>query len=421
MPNLSEKLKALGVRIGAQQLPLPKPHTRFGIEQVLPGRFHSTSVGDTFLLETIFEPGYCHGSARLDIVAPRRVIAEWAHEERVAACSPEEMVFVDIETTGLARGTGTYAFLIGIGRSTPAGFRVIQLFLRDPAEEAAQIASLAEFLQPAGALVTFNGKAFDVPILNARQIANGWTPLLANVPHVDLLPLARRLWRARLESRALGSLEAHILGATRTEDDVPGWLIPQMYFDYLRHGDARPLKGVFYHNAMDVIAMAALLNHVAQMIEDPWGFQVQHGLDWVALARLYEDLGAWEKAAALYEQGLAHDLDEQAFRETVQRLATLQRRLGAIGPAIKWWLDAAGTGDVYAHVELAKYFEHDQRDYVQAREWTMKALDIVKNGNGSVNLRREWQGPLEHRLERLEGKLGKTASRKKSASPAVTP
>jgi uncharacterized protein YprB with RNaseH-like and TPR domain len=407
MSTLSEKLEALGVRIGARQLPLPRPRTRRGIEHVLPGRFCLTPFGETFVLETVFEAGYRHGCAPLDIAAPRQLVSRWAHDERIATCNPAELLFIDIETTGLARGTGTYAFLVGVGRSTPEGFRLVQVFLRDPVEEAAQLATLSEYVQPVGALVTFNGKAFDIPILNARQITNGYEPLCSSVPHLDLLPLARRLWRARLESRALGSLETNILGASRTEEDVPGWLIPQMYFDYLRTGDARPLKGVFYHNAMDVIAMAALLNHMAQMIDDPFAFSIEHGLDWIATARLYEDLGEWEMAARLYERGLEHELEENAFRQAVERLAALQRRRGEITSATKWWLSAAGTGNIHAHVELAKYYEHDARDYAQARDWTVRALAIVQGANSPVGLRREWSGPLEHRLKRLEKRLQK--------------
>ena len=128
--------------------------------------------------------------------------------------------------------------------------------------------------------------------------------------HLDLLPLARRLWRDRLESRALKYLEENILFAPRTVEEVPGYEIPYLYFDYLRDGDARPLKGVFYHNAMDVVAMAALLSHTAKMLEDPFHEGIEHGLDVIALAKLYEDLGQWDTAARLFERGL-----EKAIRQ----------------------------------------------------------------------------------------------------------
>jgi uncharacterized protein YprB with RNaseH-like and TPR domain len=143
------------------------------------------------------------------------IIAQWAREPRLAEVEPDTFAFLDTETTGLAGGTGTYAFLVGVGRYDGEDFHLAQFFMRDPAEEPALLWALTDFLGPCQALVTFNGKAFDVPLLNARYITNGETPSLTSTAHLDLLPLARRLWRDRLPSRALGYLEEHILGLTR--------------------------------------------------------------------------------------------------------------------------------------------------------------------------------------------------------------
>jgi hypothetical protein len=274
--------------------------------------------------------------------------------------------------------------------------------MRDPIEEPAALAAVTEFLQPLDALVTFNGKSFDAPLLRNRYIINGHAVPFTDATHLDLLPLARRLWRDRLESRALKSLEEHILGATRTEMEVPGWLIPQIYFDYLASGDARPLKGVLYHNAMDVVAMAALLSHVAAMLDDPFHFALEHGIDLIAIGKLFEDLDRWDDAAKLYARGLALDLSEPAFRETVQRLARLQRRRGDFSSAITLWQNAANTRQVYAYVELAKYYEHKTREYELAIEQTRAALVIVKANDFPRDARKQWLGDLEHRLKRLE-------------------
>jgi tetratricopeptide (TPR) repeat protein len=213
------------------------------------------------------------------------------------------------------------------------------------------------------------------------------------------------LWRDRLASRALGSLETHILGADRTEEDIPGFLIPQMYFDYLRSGDARPLKRVLYHNAMDVVAMAALLSHVAQLLTDPLQFAAEHGLDMVAIGKLFEDLGRLDDAAAVYARGLELDLSEEAFRLTTQRLARVHRRRGEMTAAVELWRSAAGHGQVYALVELAKYYEHEIRDCDQALQWTRQALALVERSSPAA--RREWLAALEHRLKRLEAKQQK--------------
>ncbi len=129
------------------------------------------------------------------------------------------------------------------------------------------------------------------PLLATRYRLHNIPIPFKDFAHLDLLPLARRLWRDRLESRALKYLEENILQAPRTIEEVPGYEIPYIYFDYLRDGDARPLKGVFYHNAMDVVAMAALLSHTAALLADPFHEGIEHGLDVIALAKLYEDLG----------------------------------------------------------------------------------------------------------------------------------
>lgn len=403
MPTLSEKLKSLGVRVGARDLP-QKPRSVHTIDHVLGGRLENTAFGDAFIVETTYAADYRHGHTALAVARPLRTIADWARDERLSQVDPSQLVYIDTETTGLAGGTGTYAFLIGVGRMEREQFRLTQFFLRDPSEERAILAALTESLSVCGGLVTFNGKSFDVPLLSTRYIANGLKHSFAPLPHLDLLPLARRLWRERLASRALGSLEKHILGHERAQADVPGWLIPQIYFDYLRSGDARPLEGVFYHNAMDVLAMAALLNHVSQLLDDPLGFAADHALDLVAIARLNESLGRFDAAAEMYRRGLELELPEEVFRETAQRYALLERRRGELESAVELWRQAAQRKEIYAHVELAKYYEHRAGDIKKAREWTRAALERIRSQDRASPERRAWQAELERRLARLEKK-----------------
>lgn len=406
MPTLSDKLKSLGVKVGARDLTPPQKNAH-AIHEIMSGRSLPTDHGDAFVVETTYPPDYRHGHAALTRTASLATIAEWARDARLLEVDPEQFLFIDTETTGLAGGTGTYAFLIGVGRLEAGQFKLTQFFLRDPGEERAVLDGLTQSLAECGALVTFNGKSFDVPLLSTRYITNGFEPSLKTLPHLDLLPLARRLWRERLESRALGSLEQHILGAARTQADVPGWLIPTMYFDYLRTGDARPLAGVFYHNAMDVLAMAALLNHISQLLEDPLGFAADHALDLIAIARLHEALGRPEQAVQMYRRGLELELPEDMLRQTSQRLALVERRRGEMLAAVELWREAAQRKETYAYVELAKYYEHRERDYPEAIRWTREALKRVKSRDAGIDLRRAWQASLERRLARLTDKLAK--------------
>jgi uncharacterized protein YprB with RNaseH-like and TPR domain len=406
MVSLSDKLKSLGVKVGARDLPPPRPRKPYPIEQIVPGRFQETPYGQVFLFEERYPLEHRQGRAALYTTTSLQVIAEWAREPRLAEVEANAFTFLDTETTGLAGGTGTYAFLVGVGRYDGEAFHLAQFFMRDPMEEPALLAALTEFLQPCEALVTFNGKAFDVPLLNARYVTNGELPPLASAAHLDLLPLARRLWRDRLPSRALGYLEEHILGMTRTHEDVPGWVIPSLYFDYLRGSDARPLKSVFYHNAMDVLSLAALLSHAAGLLDDPLNGAVVHGLDLVAMGKLFEHLGHLETAAQLYERGLAHDLPEELYWKTVQRLSFAQKRRGNLSAAVALWREAARSGQIYAHIELAKFYEHKQRDYSEAAQWTHAALALVNASDFPRHACGRWLPDLEHRLARLHRKLG---------------
>jgi uncharacterized protein YprB with RNaseH-like and TPR domain len=410
MDSLSEKLKALGVKRGVRDLPPPRPRNPYPIQQVVPGQYQATPQGEVYMVEERYPLQHRQGSVSLDITASLRVIAEWAREPRLAEADPRAFAFLDTETTGLAGGTGTYAFMVGVGRYENETFQLAQFFLRDPIEEPALLDALTEFLQPCAALVTFNGKAYDVPLLNARYLTNGGESPLTSTAHLDLLPLARRLWRDRLPSRALGYLEEHILGVIRTQEDVPGWMIPGLYFDYLRDGDARPLKSVFYHNAMDVVSLAALLNHMAGLLDAPlntpeagWGATI-HGLDLVAMGKLFEHLQHHETAVQLYDRGLGQDLPEEAYWETVRRLSFVQKRQGDFKAAIALWRQAARKNQIYAHVELAKFYEHKAHDYSEATGWTQAAIDLVAASGFPRQARQRWLPELEHRLARLQRK-----------------
>lgn len=415
--STSERLKYFvnrptGVKLGTADLPAPKPVSHYEIDSVVAGAYHPTPLGDVFVAEQIFSAEYRHGQSAITPL-PFPLLAQWTEDPRIASLPIEKYAFLDTETSGLSGGTGTYAFLVGVGRFVDGQFLLQQFFMRDPAEEPALLEGLIHFLAPCEALVTFNGKAFDAPLLRTRYSLNRIPLPFKNYSHLDLLPLARRLWRDRLPSRALKYLEEHVLGLTRSIEEVPGYEIPYLYFDYLRTRDARPLDGVFYHNAMDVVAMAALLSHISEMFADPYAGRVQHGLDFVALGKLYEDLGHWEEAARLYERGLEtfsslnseHSLTEADFGVAVKRLSILQKKRGDLSQAILLWEEAAGQGHIYAHIELAKYYEHKLRDIESAIQWTKSAREHIEQMDLPAYMRRHWLDEIEHRLARLERKI----------------
>jgi uncharacterized protein YprB with RNaseH-like and TPR domain len=410
MASLADKLKSLGVDVGTDHLDSTKLKKRadYPIESVLSGHWQATKHGETFVVEKRYPADTLQGCIPLRLTAPLEIIAAWANEPGLADLEPESFAFIDTETTGLMGGTGTYTFLIGVGRFEGDEFRVVQFFLRDPAEETAQLAALEAFLAPCQAFVSFNGKAFDLPLINTRYILHHWPPPSLEAGHLDLLHLARRLWRNRLPSRSLGDLETKILNARRSEKDVPGWMVADLYFDYLHTGDARPLQGVFYHNEMDVVSMAALLNHIANNLADPFNSPIEYGLDLIAIGKLYADLGHLDVAAQIYQRGLAYDdVHKEAYWEALHQLSFIHKRRSNLTAAMDLWEQAAAQGHIYAHVELAKVFEHKRKDFGQAAQWTLAAIEKV-NATESTELDQAfWLPELEHRLARLQRKLEK--------------
>ncbi|MBK9924335.1 MAG: ribonuclease H-like domain-containing protein [Anaerolineales bacterium] len=404
-PSISDKLKSLGVKKG-NALPAPQKPDSHSIDSVVAGRFSPTPRGDVFIAEQKYPADHIYGSSPLISSFPFSFISQWANDSQITELPLSKFAFLDTETSGLSGGTGTYAFLVGAARFIDDTFVLQQFFMRDPAEEPAVLEGLAKFLAPCEALVTFNGKAFDAPLLSTRYRLHQIPIPYQDYSHLDLLPLARRLWRDRLESRALKYLEEHVLGLIRSSEEVPGFEIPWLYFDYLRTGDARPLGGVFYHNAMDVVAMAALLAHMNDMLESPYEGKVQHGLDFVALGKLFEDLGHWDDAAKLFERGLEFGLTESDFGVAVKRLSILQKRRGDLDEAVRLWEASAERGHLYALIELAKHYEHKQRDVASALKWTRSALKSVEKTDMPAYMRKYWMGEIEHRLERLERKAG---------------
>ncbi len=421
MPSLSEKLQALGLKVGAQGLNTPRPaptqHPAApALEKALEGHALKTPLGETFVVEHLYPQGAPHGQARLDLRPHRRSLSAWCSLGSLAQAPIESFAFLDTETTGLSSGTGTLAFLIGVGRFHDGQFHLAQFFLRDPADEPGQLAALEAFLAPCQALVTFNGKSFDAPLLVTRYTRHGWRAPLLDLGHFDLLHVARRLWKNRLPSRTLGNLEVQILGAVRTSDDIPGWMIPAIYQEYLRSGDAEPLRQVFYHNAMDVLSLAALMDHMAGLLDDPYTHATQYGVDILSVARLFEDLGELDEAERLYLLGLEHAdahsgrIPRPLLLQALHRLAHLYKDRHDYPTCVRLLEQAASYRQIEACEALAKLYEHTLKDLPAALHWTHTALNLAATASTRPQqddylpayARQRWLEALSRRKDRLE-------------------
>ena len=405
--SLSEQLKSLGVTLGKEKRFEKKRADKHPIESVVDGRFFEVIYGEVFCHEEYYQLDYSHGEKPLYPVQPIKTLCQWAGAERLSNQDLRDFIFLDTETSGLAGGTGTYAFEVGLGRFTDQGFHLAQFFMRHPGEEPALLAGLSEFMDGMKAVVTYNGKSFDIPLLNTRYTLMGMTSPFTDVDHFDLLPLARRLWRIRLESRTLGNVENHILGVQRGEDEVPGYMIPELYFEYLKTQDARPMGGIFYHNAIDILSLAGLFSHMAFLLHDPYSEKISHIEDVVALARFFEAMNDISQSKQLYQKALSCNMDEDLYWDTVERYSFLLKRQDEWERATSLWEMAAEKNALYAVEELTKYYEHRAKDLHAAKDWTLRGLEILQEQHLPAYEHFQWQEKLQYRLDRLDRRLSK--------------
>jgi hypothetical protein len=377
------------------------------LESLVPGDLHDTPHGATYVIRQRHAADHEHGNSILEHWLSQSLVgaAAFTRDRRIAGIDPRRFLFLDTETTGLNGGVGTLVFLVGIGLFTDEGFEVRQYFLRNPAEEPAMLHAIHELLEQHEALITFNGRSFDVPLLTTRYMLNRRHLDSERWPNLDLLHPARRLWRRRLESCRLSSLENAILGVYRTGDDVPGWLIPQLYHEYVRNGDGRQMQRVIYHNLMDILSMVTLATQVCTIFSQPESSPLPHD-DRLSLARWYESLNMASQAEAAYlaaMQSARHEADRTLILES---LALLLKRQNRREDAAYYWesLAALSPANPKPRLELAMYHEWTTGNIQQAVDWTQDALHLVSGWPASAG-KQEALTEIEHRLDRLLRKL----------------
>jgi len=398
--SLKERLERLVAATASR--PSSRPRRGEPIEALQPGEVVHNEHGTFFLSESAVHLDAFHGDVplgRLRAVVPESV--------RVLAGEPElqgfelhRAAFLDTETTGLAGGSGTAAFLVGLGYVEDDRFVVRQYFMRDYNEERALLTSLAADLGRFEHLVTFNGKMFDVPLLEARYRLNRERFPLAGLAHLDLLHPARRLWKLRLESCRLQSLEKALIGVHRV-GDIPGDEIPRIYFDFVRLRDARAVSRIFEHNRLDIVSLAALGALACQWVAES---HAEDPRDVFSLARVLEKAELFERSDAEYRRALVGARGE-VRAAALLRLAARQKRAGSLEAAATLWEEAAEEGECAAFRELAILHERRRRDPEAALRLVERALEAL-DGRMQACCRRTGRD-FERRKVRLTGKLAR--------------
>jgi len=362
---------------------------------------------DQFLVvDRKYSPGHRHGHVAVADAAPPG--EGWARLGLLGG-GDSRCLFLDLETTGLAGGAGTYAFLVGLAWFDGCTFRVRQFFLANYGAERVLLQAVRDVAAANGTIVTYNGKSFDLPVLETRYVMNRMETPFAGMPHVDMLHHARRLWRGAShdehEGCRLTVLEAALCGHRR-EGDVPGFEIPARYFHFVRTGDARQLDAVLEHNRLDLISLALLTARAAELLADG-PVSSRAAREALGLGQIYDRAGLPSEARAAFARAVTLPGDPLTRAEAFRALATACRRAREYAAAADAWRQILELRDCPASITreateaLAVHHEHRLRDPLSARTFALNSLRLP------VTPRR--RDALEHRLARLDRKLGNAA------------
>lgn len=326
----------------------------------LPGEEVDTPGGRLHLVRHRFEPDHAHGKTKVAgaLAAKAETIAKLTLDESLRDLDPSRFLYLDTETTGLSGGTGTIPFLVGLAWFEDQSLRVEQLMLRTPAQERAMLTLLVEHMRRSSALVTYNGKSYDWPLLRSRFVMNRM-PAPEPLPHVDLLHAARRVYKRRLGEVRLVTMERALLGFQR-EHDVEGFEIPNLYWEMLRGGESSLLTPVLEHNVNDIIALAALLGLLTDRFENLR--KEDDPTDHLGLAHVARRTGDVERAHRFAEAAAGGGGDRALTVEALVLSARLRAKARAFPEAVELYqralAEAEGPLLPPIHLALSKLYEH---------------------------------------------------------------
>ena len=379
------------------------PYGRMDPAAILDGEWMQAGSHRFLVVDRSYAPGHRHGAISIaDSLPPEE---GWSRLGVLAGTScGGRLLFVDLETTGIAGGAGSYAFLVGCGWFDRGRFHVRQFLLSSFASERALLEAVRDVAGAVDAVVTYNGKSFDLPLIETRYSLNRLTTPFADMPHVDMLHHARRLWLGDEEGHRLSSLESSLLGHER-DGDVAGFEIPARYFRYVHTGDARPLGAVLEHNRLDLLSLALLTARAAQLLDEGvTGAATPR--EALGMGRLYERAGMTGEALACFAR--AADIGPGSCADALHSHAVLLRRLRRYEAAATAWQRLLDLDDCPPRLEreaaeaLAVHHEHRLRSLPSARRLAMRSL--------LLDMTRARRDAIEHRLARLDRKLARVES-----------
>ena len=341
----------------------------------------------------------------MGLQVPGSILAFLSRDRAFEELDLRSAVFLDLETTGLAGGTGTVPFLVGLGFYRDDRFKVIQFFLSDMAEEERLVRDVAQFFKDMDfrSVVTYNGKAFDVPLLETRFALHRTPFPLGELPHLDFLFSARHLWKHKYDSCRLFNLAQQIAQAERAED-ISGAEIPLRYFEYIRTGDFSLIEPILYHNQEDLLSLLSVVVAGAVLVDQNREAAEKgdaDALDLYGVAKLFESAGDATRSAALLERALEGRLPADVSHTARKKLSYHFKKNQAWDKAVSLWQGMGTRDEAFSFRELSMYFEHKAKNYEEAIRVAEEGLAI------SVGRSLADQRDFEKRLERLRGKVMK--------------
>jgi uncharacterized protein YprB with RNaseH-like and TPR domain len=339
-------------------------------------------------------------------------------DEEFQGLGLDTAIFLDLETTGLAGGTGTIPFLVGLGYYRNGSFVVAQYFLGEPGEEGRMLEDLARLFEEGGfrSVVTYNGKAFDLPLLETRftlrKMKDQWKKFSA-LPHLDFLFSARHLWRHKHESCRLSHLAHEVVAAERSED-IPGAEIPMRYFDYLRTGDFGRIEPILYHNQEDILSLLGLVIQGARLFKSGLAAAEEallDAMDLVGVGKLFETAGEIERSVVLFERAVSGGLTGHVETVVKRKLSLHFKKNSDWDKALPLWKDLGTMDQLFGFRELAMYFEHQARDFAEALRSAEEGLFLARKTGDP------FEEDFQKRIIRLESKIRKMGE-SEAAAPA---
>ena len=339
----------------------------------------------------------------MGLQVPGSILAFLSREAAFEGLDLGSAVFLDLETTGLAGGTGTVPFLVGLGYYRDDRFKVSQFFLNEMAEEGRLVREVAQFFKDMDfkSMVTYNGKAFDVPLLETRFALHRTPFPIRDLPHLDFLFSARQLWKHKYESCRLFNLAQEVVQAERAED-IPGAEIPLRYFQYIRSGDFSLIEPVLYHNQEDILSLLGVVVAGAALVDrnrTPAQRGAADAMDLYGVARLFESAGDAARAAALLEQALEGRLTALASQTAKLKLSRHFKKSRDWEKAVSLWREMSAGDEAFSFRELSMYYEHKAKNFEEAIRAAEDGLAV------SMGRPAGERKDFEKRIERLRGKM----------------